>query len=196
MAVITISRQLGSAGDYIASLVASMLSYKLVNKQNIIMAGRKRGTIDPEIANEIGEGKPSLLERFCKNRSRAVYAVRSIMRELADEGNAVILGRGGSVELKNRADVLKIRIISSFEIRIARLRQENEMDRIQAIKTLKRSDKERSEYVKHFFLVDCSDPELYDLVINTDRILPDAAAGLIVQAARQIRTARTRSASD
>ena len=54
---------------------------------------------------------------------------------------------------------------------------------------LKQSDKERSEYVKHFFLVDPSDPELYDIVINTSRILPDAAARLIVQAARRMVTA-------
>jgi cytidylate kinase len=186
MAVITISRQLGSAGDYIAGLVASMMSYKLVNKQSIIMEAQRRGLMDTEAANEIGEGRPTLLERFDKNRSRAFYAMRSILREAANEDNAVIVGRGGHVELRDQTDVLNVRIIAHFETRIARIIQENGMERTEAARMLKQSDKERCKYVKHFFLVDCSDPELYDIVINTSKISPDAAARLIVQAARQV----------
>ena len=195
MAVVTISRQMGSAGDYIANMLASTLSYGLVNKQSIIMEAQGRGVIASEIADGIGEGKPPLLERFIKTRSEAVYAMRSILREAAMEGNAVIVGRGGNMELKERKDVLNVRIIADVEARTARVIQERGLDKGQAAKTLKQSDKERSEYVKHFFLVDPSDPELYDIVINTSRISPDAAARLIVQAARPIGTTRSRSES-
>jgi len=186
MAVITISRQLGSAGDYIASLVASVLSCKLVNKQSIIVEAQRRGMIEPGSADEIGEKKPPLLERFIKHKSQAVYAMRSILREAAIGGNVVIVGRGGNVELKERSDTLNVRIIAHRETRIDRVRQEYEVDKVQAMKMLKQSDKERSEYVKHFFLVDSSDPGLYDIVINTSRISPDAAARLIARAARHI----------
>ena len=120
--------------------------------------------------------------------------MRSIMREAVIEGNAVVVGRGGHIELKDRVDLLKVRIIAPLDTRIARIRRENGIERTQAIKMLKQSDKERSKYVKHFFLVDCSNPELYDMVINTDRISPDAAARLIVQAMRQISGSRERSA--
>lgn len=186
MAVITISRQLGSAGDYIAGLVASTLSYRLVNKQSLIMEAQRRGDIAPEVADEIGEGKPPLLGRFDRNRSKAVYAMRSIMRDMASEGNTVIVGRGGHIELKDRTDVLRVRIIADREIRISRIQREDGVGRTQSVKILKKSDKERSEYTKHFFLADCSDPKFYDIVINTSRILPDAAARLIEQAARRL----------
>lgn len=185
MAVITISRQLGSAGDYIAGLVASSLSYKLVNKQSIIMEARRRGTIDPKTVDRIGEGKPSLLDRFDRNMSHTVYEIRSILRDEASEGNAVIVGRCGNIELKDRSDILRVRIIADTEIRISRISQENGIDRVQAIKMLKQSDRERSNYARHFFFIDHSNPELYDIVINTSRISPDAAARLIGQAARQ-----------
>ena len=196
MAVITISRQLGSAGDYIANMVASMLSYKLVNKRNILMEAQRRGMIESGAADGISEGKPPLLERFIRSKSRAVYAIRTLMQETAIEGNAVILGRGGYVELINRSDVLKIRIIAYFETRIARIMKENEVGKAQAREMLKKSDKERSGYVKHFFLMDSSNPELYDIVINTTSISPDAAVRLIVQAVRQVGSAGTRSARD
>jgi len=193
MAVITISRQLGSAGDYIAELVASTLSYQLINKQSLIMEARRRGDITPEVADEMGEGKPSLLARFDKSRIQAVYAMRSILRDVASEGNAVIVGRGGQIELKDRTDLLKVRIIAHLETRISRIEKEKGVGRAQAMKIQKQSDKEHFEYTKHFFLVDCSEPELYDIIINTSRISPDAAARLIEQAARQFRGVRSSS---
>ncbi len=187
MAVITISRQLGSAGDYIASSVASMLAYRLVNKRNIIIEAQRSGLIDPEIADSVGEGKPSLLERFDRKKSRAVYTIRSILREMGSAGNAVIVGRGGQAELRDYANVLNVRVIADFEARVARVMQDREIDRARAVKMLKQSDKEQSKYVKHFFLMNVSDSGLYDLVINTSRISPDVAANLIVQAVRQRR---------
>ena len=194
MAVITISRQMGSSGDYIANLLASMLSYDLVNKQSIIMEAQSRGMITSETVDKIHEGKPPLIERFTKSKSQAVYAMRSIMREMVTESNAVVVGRGGHIELKDRTDLFKVRIIAPLETRIRRIRQENEIGRDKAMKMLKQSDKERAEYVKHFFLVDCSDPEFYDIVINTGKISPDAAARLIMQALRQVGGAESRSA--
>lgn len=185
MAVITISRQLGSAGDYIADLVASSLSYRLVSKQSIIMEAQRRGTIDARAVNRIGEWKPSLLDRFDRHTSHAIYEMRSILREEASEGSAVILGLCGNIELKERSDILRVRIIADTETRISRIRQENGVDRAQAIGMLKQSDKERSNYAKHFFLIDISNPELYDIVINTSRISSDAAARLIEQIARR-----------
>jgi len=192
MAVITISRQLGSGGDYIGNMVASMLSYKIVNKRGILAEAQRRGLVEPGVADEIGDGKPPIPERFMRKKSRAVYAIRSIIQETTLEGNAVILGRGGNVELNKRRDVLKIRIIADSETRIARIMKESEVDKAQAMRMLKRSDKERAGYVKHFFLMDASNPELYDIVINTTSISPDAAVRLIVQAARQTGSSKTR----
>ena len=185
MAVITISRQLGSAGDYIAGLIASTLSYKLVNKQSIVIEMRKRGTIDQEIIDRIGEGKPSFLERFHRKMSHAVYEMRSILRDAASEGDVVIVGRCGNIELKDRTDLLKVRVIAHIETRISRIQQENNIERLQAVNMIKNSDRERSGYAKHFFFVDSSAPELYDIVINTTRIQPDVAARLIEQTARR-----------
>jgi len=195
MAVVTISRQLGSGGDYVGNMVASMLSYKLANKRSLLMEAQRRGMVESGVVDEIGEGKPPVLERFMRRKSRAVYAIRSLIQETAVEGNAVIMGRGGNVELKKRRDVLKVRIIADSETRIARIMRESEVNKAQAMRMLKKSDKERSAYVKHFFLVDASNPELYDIIINTTNISPDAAARLIVQVVRQFGSAGTRPAS-
>lgn len=180
MGTITISRQLGSHGDRIANLLASRLEYQVVDKEAMLMEGQRRGLIDGDIGEDIGEGKPALLDRFDKKKSQAVEAMRVIMRETARKGNAVILGRGGHVELKDVKDVYRIRIIADFETRVARIMGDSGIDRAEAVQRLRKSDRERAEYVKHFFLADGSQPELYDLVINTRRISPDLATRLII----------------
>jgi len=186
MAIITISRQIGSAGDYIGELAASMLSYKLENRKSIIMEAQRRGMIEGKSIDFEDEGKPPVLERFIKNKSEAVYAIRSIIREKALKDKVLIIGCGANMELRDKTGVINIRIIADYETRINRVMQEYGLERVQAVKMIKQSDKERSEYVKHFFLVKVSDPHLYDLVINTSGILPDVAARLIAQMVRSM----------
>ncbi len=186
MAIITISRQLGSGGDHVASLVASMLGYRLINKPSLLREAQSRGMIDAETASSIGEGKPSLLEHFDERRIRAFYAIRSIMKELADKDNLVIVGRGGHVELKDYNSMIRVRIIADQKTRITNIVEEEKVSKSQAKKLIKENDKQQSEYIKHFFLVKHSDEKLYDLIINTSRISYSVSAGIILQASREV----------
>jgi cytidylate kinase len=187
MEVITISRQLGSQGDYIASMIASMMDYRLVDSKSLIAEGRKRGLISAEYASEMREQRPPLFTGFDEKRTKIVYAIRSIMREIATKGKLVIVGLGASLELKKHMDTFNVRIIADAEIRVARIMQENGLSREKSVKMMKQSDRELAEYVKHFFLVDWSDPELYDLVISTNRIAQDLAVRLILQLVRNMK---------
>jgi len=59
-------------------------------------------------------------------RDRQLYQsqVERIIRDLADEGSAVIVGRGGQVVLGQRPDVLRVRVIAPLAGRIAGLQQQ------------------------------------------------------------------------
>lgn len=180
MPVITISRQLGSGGDTVAHMVASSLNYKLVHKEEMILEGKKRGLEEFQDIEEVGEGKPSLRETFDKKKSKAVYALRTMLRKLAAEGDVVIVGRGGQVELQNNPTVTHIRIVADFETRVRRVMREAGLGRSQAVQAIKETDRERAEYVKYFFFANSANPELYDLVINTRRVSLDWATQLIL----------------
>lgn len=186
MTVITISRQAGSAGDHIAGMVASMLGYRLVDRGTLISEVQRRGLVEPEFADEIRERRPPLLAMFDEKRTRAVYAMRSILREIATKGEVVAVGFGANMELRDYMDVFSVRLIADLESRAARIMRENDVVKERVVKMLKQSDRESAEYVKHFFLVDWADPELYDLVINTSKIAPKVAARLIISAVRHI----------
>lgn len=196
MALITISRQMGSGGDHIASLVASMLGYRLIDKQFLINEALKRDLIDADSAETIGERKPSIIERFDEKRTKAFYAIRSIIQEFAGKDHVVIIGRGAHLELKGHTSMFNVRIIADIQKRISRVMEEQGVDKKEAKKLIKESDKQQSEYIKHFFLVNHSDIQYYDLVINTSKISDELAASLIIQAARSIGAMRIIPQSD
>ena len=190
MNVITISREMGSEGDHIAGLVASMFGYKLVDRQAVIKEAQKRGLIAPKIAQEVIERRPPFLAKFDERRTSAIYSLRSLLREMAAKGEVVIVGLGANLELKEHIETFDVRVVADLEVRIARIEHESKLSREQAKKALKQGDRESAEYVNHFFLSDWSDPEHYDLVINTTRIPADVAARLIILATRHLRPSR------
>ncbi len=49
---------------------------------------------------------------------------------------------------------------------------------------MENSDRQREAFVKEHFRRQAADPHMYDLVINVEKLAPEEAADLIVEAAR------------
>jgi cytidylate kinase len=181
MAVITISRQLGSMGREVARLVADRLGYRLVWRDLINQAARRAGAPETALAaiDELGLLGLSLSreagEAYCQ-------AVRQVMEELATGGNVVILGRAGQVILRSQPDTLHVRLIAPAHLRAERIAQYHEISLEGAMAQIEASDRHRRNYLKRFYHVRWDDPELYDLVVNTGRVTPEVAADVICQA--------------
>ena len=58
-----------------------------------------------------------------------------------------------------------------------------QLDEHEAAKRIDRSDKERAAYIKRFYGIDYELPSHYDLVVNTDRLSPNDACTLVLDAA-------------
>jgi cytidylate kinase len=104
------------------------------------------------------------------------------MEDLASQGEVVILGRAGQVILRDDPRVLRVRVIAPARVRIERLAARYRISWKGAQEQIKASDRYRRNYLKRFYGVDWNDPDLYDLVINTERLSAAAAAELISQA--------------
>ena len=109
--------------------------------------------------------------------------IRSAIEDSAEAGNVVIVSHAASLALGERDDVLRVLITASTPTREARLASTLGVERNDAARTLKRSDAGRSDYIKRFYGISEELPTHYDLVINTDKVSPEAAAELIVSAA-------------
>ncbi len=181
MTTITISRKLGSLGNQTAEQIAQALGYHLVSRKIINEAAARSG--EPEVAlADIDELK--LLDLRPSFRARRAYheAVRQILQEMADEGQVVIVGRAGQWILRDRPDVLHVRITAPSPLRIERVAAAEGISTAAARARIQSSDKTRRNYLRRNYRIDWDDAELYDLVINTTHLTADMATTVVLAA--------------
>jgi cytidylate kinase len=166
MAVITVSRQLGSLGCEIANSVAQRLGYRMVWRELINQAARQART--PEMALEMLDELGLLGLRPSLSTEKAyLNAVRELIEELAGAGNVLIVGRGGQSVLRGWPNTLHVRLIAPLDVRVQRLVERQAITAEAALAQIRASDRRRKRFVEHAYHVDWGDPDLYDLVINT-----------------------------
>lgn len=184
MPAITISRKLGSLGSQIARNLADRLEYKMVWREVINKAACS--SCEPEVALAVIDELGLLGLRPSRQAERTYHAaVKRIMEELVAEGEVVVLGRAGQVILRDYNDVLHIRIIAPEAVRIERMATRQQIAQRSARAQIEKSDTTRRKYLRRHYHVDWDDPELYDLVLNTERITIPMATDLIASAWRR-----------
>ncbi|MBU2552430.1 MAG: cytidylate kinase family protein [Proteobacteria bacterium] len=183
MAIIAISRQVGSWGDEIAALTAKQLDYELVGRDEIHALAE---TCDAEFKDacalyesEIPRG---FWERhFFKNPSYTSL-FEALTCELAARGNVVILGRGAQIVLGELSGVLKVRIVAPTKARVQRIMERERLTPAEAQGFVHRYDHQRRALIQSIYSQDLSNWALYDMVLNTAALKPEAAAGIILRA--------------
>lgn len=205
--VIALSRQVGTAGEEVASLVADKLKLRVIDYQVIQEAAREAG-VSAEAVSE-AERAPSLLTRFLEALARnpgvpvAAWAdpipltttplftsddyrglIENVIRDLGTQGNCLIIGHAAQVILKDRADVLRVLITGSAQPRVRRVMRGMGVDEKAARKTVEKTDAERNEFFRRFYDIRWTDASNYDICVSTDDLSPAEAASIIVAAAR------------
>lgn len=203
MAVITISRELGSEGDRIADLVCQELGYSRVDKELLSHIAEEAGVdVEAVLAKERSiTRKP----RFVSSDMASLYAkdpsaferqaaiddqtyariVRETMEEFARRGNAVIVGRGGQIILQDWPTALHVRLYAPQEVRVRRVMERMNISEAEATRLVTSSDEEKRQYIRHLRPhADWSNLKYYHLAINTAHVTPEVAAQIIVLAAK------------
>ncbi|MFN8455597.1 MAG: cytidylate kinase-like family protein [Anaerolineae bacterium] len=180
MSAITISRQLGSQGDELAIQVAQSLGWRLVGRALINQAAVKAGVPHMALVDIDEFGLLSL--RPSKKEWQAYQSqVEHIICEWSDEGNVVIVGRGSQMVLRERPNVLHVRVIAPFEVRVVRLQQEKHLSAESARAGIEASAKARARFLQRGYGVQVDDPTLYHLIINTGLLSLPQAVNVVLQ---------------
>jgi cytidylate kinase len=179
---ITFSRKMGTKGSEIAKRVASELGYRLYDTKAINHMARELGVLGS--VREVDEKTPPILQRMFSQKPM-VYLERlySVIYELAKQGNAVFLGRGSQILLRDFPCALHIRVTASLEKRIRTLMDQG-LNQEAAAHAIKHSDHERSAFVRFAFGVDWEDPARYDLVLNMDKLSVPMGVSTVLSMAR------------
>lgn len=181
MAIITISRQMGSGGIPIAHKAAEKLGYTLVDGDAIMEVADQYGLTRESI--ELADEKPPhFSEKLDRKHETALHLIELIILEYALKGNVIIYGRGGQDLLNGIDSVLRIRIIAPFEERVERWSEREWLDPDRARMLIRKNDQQRAGFIKYYFDRDWDDPLGYDVVINTQRLTEDTAVRVICDA--------------
>jgi cytidylate kinase len=178
MAIITISREMGSGGIPIAHKVAEQLGYKLIDGEAIMEAAKSYG-LSPEAVEQADEKPPHFVDTLDSKQFLDLHLIELIILEAALKGNVVIYGRGGQDLLKDISSVLRTRIIAPFEDRVERWAEREWLDPDRARYLVRKSDQQRAGFIKYYFDRNWEDSVHYDLIINTQRLSEETAVKII-----------------
>jgi cytidylate kinase len=190
MAILTISHQMGAGGTEIGTALAQRLGYHYVDHELLEDAVRRYGVAEEKLSH-LDETKPSIFERFDTETRHYITVLQTTLLEFAEADNVVLMGRGGQWLLRGIPHVLRVRIIAPFEQRIRRwikriAAQSGETLNQRAVADLvRRDDGEKAGRMRYLYEVDISDPTLYDLVVNTERLPCEPVVEMIEGAIRR-----------
>jgi hypothetical protein len=131
-----------------------------------------------ETPPEVTPIKPELLRLY-----RVI--LQAAMCEMVQGGKIVYHGHGGQEILPGIQHVLKVRLLAPLAYRVARVREQRQMDQTSAYLYIARIDDIRARRVQEFFGVDWQDPRRYDLVLNLGQISLEEAARRVAEWAKR-----------
>jgi len=183
MYFITLSEMFGTNGEKVAQGVAKALNYTFYGEGELLKAAAEMGFLKD--IQQLDEKSPPLFERFFSEKPK-VYLDRlqSVIYEVAKKGDAVFFGRGSQLLLNSFGCALHVLITGSMEKRIERAMEENHVSREVAEKMIRTYDHDRRGFLRFAFDQDWLNPNLYDLVLNTDKLSIDSSVKMVLDAAK------------
>lgn len=178
MAIITISRQLAALGDETAKELTTQLGYRLIDKANLDDTMEKRG-LSRARYEKYDEKKPGFWASLSKDRDDYIHHLRSAILEELAENNVIIVGRGANAIFKGLPNLLPVRLVASYPVRMERIRNYYHCDEKRAKNIITRSDNDRIGFHRYFFDMDVNDASNYLAVLNMSHMHPATAANQI-----------------
>jgi cytidylate kinase len=195
LSYITISREYGCDGFNLGDALARQLDNLL--KPKVPWAVYDKALL--EIIQDDHDISANLVQSVCQKiqsaitddlasifvgnptQLKVVRRIAETMQMLAWQGNAIIVGRGAAIITKDVARGLHVRVVAPGDWRIARVMEQEKLSRLQAVKHVKKMDKEREGFVSKYFKAEPLNVYLYDLVLNNAQFNSDQMAAMMVQ---------------
>ena len=179
--IITIARGLGSGGRTIGKMLSEDLDIKYYDKDLIKLASDESGInerffrlVDEKLKGSFlrrgGVYKGDLLQPehpdFTSDKNLFNFSAK-VITELADKEPAVIVGRCADFILRDRTDVIKVFVHCNIETAVKNVVDMYGITEKEAKKLIEKTDKERSEYYRHYTGREWTNAMNYNLCLDT-----------------------------
>lgn len=167
--IITIAREHGSSGKQIGKCVANALGIPFYYKEMIALAAKESG-LNREFISDIHKNSPDIMRDLYLSSNAVQYAIKAqdaIIREIAENGSCVIVGRAADYILKDYDNVVRIFIHAPQDYRIQRVMDVYGDTPKEARVNIERSDKARASYYEHISGTHWGDARNYELTVDS-----------------------------
>ena len=192
---IAISRQRGALGSQIGVELGKRLNWPVYDRELVNLVA-ERSVLRAELLESIDEhDRPWLIETLTGlshpgeiSSAGYLHHLKHVIAALASHGKCIIVGRGATAFLPLET-TLKVRVQAPLEHRVRRVAQDQNISLEVAGGHIEEVDRGRANFVAQHFEADVSRADLFDLVINTQRLSSEACAEMIAAAASHMQAA-------
>ncbi|MCS6850506.1 MAG: cytidylate kinase-like family protein [Gemmataceae bacterium] len=177
MNVLTISREYGAGGGELARHLASALGWDLLDQELLHRAAAVEQMPDAEW-ERLDEKPVGLADRLRLHppAQRYIHGITEAARQAAARGRVILVGRGTRHLVGDMADALHLRLIAPLAWRAQRMARLQGWSVAEAEARCREIDRSRERFTRYFFGPQALQPEQYDLVVNTGRVLLEDVA--------------------
>lgn len=182
--IITVEREYGSGAAEIARKLSSRLGWKLWDSELTAEIARV-ADVDSSAVSRCDERVDGRFHRLVRvfwrgsyerstklnleesfDADQMVKIGEQVMRNIAEKGNGVIVGRGAPYHLRERGDAFHVFLYAPRAEKLRRIQQSGKSLR-EAEELVDTIDRDRIEFIKYYFGADWPTRTLYHLMINT-----------------------------
>lgn len=186
-----ISREAGAGGSEVGQMVGQRLGWEVMDK-NLLDQIAERFRLSRSMLELVDETESSWVydvlgpwvDPKIIPHEKYVMELQQVVLAAARQGNMVFVGRGAQFLLPAERGVF-VRLIASERFRAERIAKQMNLTPEEAVRFMGEVDRGRKEFVDRYFHRDITDPHLYDLVIDTERLGLACTAELIVEICRR-----------
>lgn len=161
--VITISREYGSGGRYVAQLLAKELNIPCYDKELIRLTAKESG-FTKDFVRQADESR----NNFYENDDRMFIAEVKVIKKLAKKP-CIIVGRCADYILKDNKNVVKVFLYSDDRSKEKRAIKYYNLDKSVALEQVNIINKDREKHYKYYTERDWKNLDNYDIILNVDK---------------------------
>jgi hypothetical protein len=189
---VAISREAGAGGGEIAAMVGKRLGWEVFDKnlldriaERYLCCRQMLDLVDETPGSWVYDVLGTWMDRKIIPHETFVARLTHILTTAVKRRNAVIVGRGAQFILP-REKVFAVRIVASEAARVQRTVRLRGLKEAEARRILHEIDAGRREFVRRYFHHDITDPHIFDLVINSQRLGIEGAAETLIAALTRV----------
>lgn len=183
--VLTLSRQMGAGNSGFARTLGLRLSLRVFDRELLEYEAVRLGVSEAEL-EQVDEQPPGLWQRMRSGSLHQRYfeALGQLIKEFAERGNVLFVGRGGNRFLRDHGGAFHVRLVAEIQTRVRRVMEHRWLREEEARQLIAQSDSQRKRFHESYFDCDWTDPREYHLTVNSGRLGPDAVDLIVAAAAR------------